>query len=313
MPAWHLASAVYAAAPQPIPQPTGGGDRNAIPLYQFANMPRRASFHCRHAAAGLRPARARRLHERVRDRKLHGRAGDSRRQPIRSSSACVICDDPRARDVIRTGGREIRLDQPRRKPTKGRGRGFAFARYKNLAAYCGGRRRGRGRARDRPRSGCCVSSPPTTAARSSIRTASATRSRAASCSRRAGRCTRRWRSTRSASPAAIGAPIRSCASRICPSRVEVHLIDRPGQPFLGTGEAAQGPTAAAIANAIADATGARIRELPFTPRALKPPSAFEPALPLWCGVGAAAAEPGRPRRHHIVRNRTQWPPLPPDE
>ena len=54
-----------------------------------------------------------------------------------------------------------------------------------------------------------------------------------------------------------------------PDRVEVHLIDRPGQPFLGTGEAAQGPTAAAIANAIADATGVRIRELPFTPRRVK--------------------------------------------
>ena len=40
-----------------------------------------------------------------------------------------------------------------------------------------------------------------------------------------------------------------------PERIEVHIIDRPGQPFLGTGEAAQGPDAAAIANAIADATG----------------------------------------------------------
>jgi CO/xanthine dehydrogenase Mo-binding subunit len=49
-----------------------------------------------------------------------------------------------------------------------------------------------------------------------------------------------------------------------PDNVEVHVIDRPGQPFLGTGEAAQGPTAAAIANALADATGARLRELPLT-------------------------------------------------
>ena len=46
---------------------------------------------------------------------------------------------------------------------------------------------------------------------------------------------------------------------------EVRVIDRPGQPFLGTGEAAQGPTTAAIANAVADATGARLRELPLTP------------------------------------------------
>jgi CO/xanthine dehydrogenase Mo-binding subunit len=49
-----------------------------------------------------------------------------------------------------------------------------------------------------------------------------------------------------------------------PDSVEIHVIDRPGQPFLGTGEAAQGPTAAAIANAVADATGVRVRELPFT-------------------------------------------------
>jgi CO/xanthine dehydrogenase Mo-binding subunit len=49
-----------------------------------------------------------------------------------------------------------------------------------------------------------------------------------------------------------------------PESVEVHLINRPGQPFLGTGEAAQGPTAAALANAYADATGTRMRELPFT-------------------------------------------------
>ena len=46
--------------------------------------------------------------------------------------------------------------------------------------------------------------------------------------------------------------------------VEIHLIDRPGQPFLGAGEASQGPTAAAIANALANATGRRLRELPFT-------------------------------------------------
>jgi CO/xanthine dehydrogenase Mo-binding subunit len=54
-----------------------------------------------------------------------------------------------------------------------------------------------------------------------------------------------------------------------PDSVDVHLIDRPGQPFLGTGEAAQGPTAAAIANAVSDATGIRIRELPLTPKRVK--------------------------------------------
>ena len=57
--------------------------------------------------------------------------------------------------------------------------------------------------------------------------------------------------------------------RQVPESVEVHVVDRPGQPFLGTGEAAQGPTAAAIANAVADATGVRLRELPLTPARVK--------------------------------------------
>ena len=51
--------------------------------------------------------------------------------------------------------------------------------------------------------------------------------------------------------------------------VDVVLIDRPGGPYLGTGEAAQGPTSAAVANAVFDATGARLRRLPFTPDRLK--------------------------------------------
>ena len=54
-----------------------------------------------------------------------------------------------------------------------------------------------------------------------------------------------------------------------PQSLRVHVIDRPGQPFLGTGEATQGPTAAAIANAIADATGVRLRHLPITPQRIR--------------------------------------------
>jgi CO/xanthine dehydrogenase Mo-binding subunit len=46
--------------------------------------------------------------------------------------------------------------------------------------------------------------------------------------------------------------------------IETVLIDRPDQPFLGAGEATQGPTAAAIANAVFDAVGLRLRRLPFT-------------------------------------------------
>jgi len=52
-------------------------------------------------------------------------------------------------------------------------------------------------------------------------------------------------------------------------KVETVLINRPNERALGAGEAAQGPTAAAIANAFAAATGRRIRELPLTPERVK--------------------------------------------
>jgi nicotinate dehydrogenase subunit B len=51
--------------------------------------------------------------------------------------------------------------------------------------------------------------------------------------------------------------------------IQVVLIDRPDDPPLGVGEAASIPSAAAIANAIFDATGARIRQVPFTPYRIK--------------------------------------------
>jgi CO/xanthine dehydrogenase Mo-binding subunit len=47
--------------------------------------------------------------------------------------------------------------------------------------------------------------------------------------------------------------------------VEVEIVARPEAPWVGAGEAAQGPTAAAIANAVRDALGVRVRDLPITP------------------------------------------------
>jgi nicotinate dehydrogenase subunit B len=51
-------------------------------------------------------------------------------------------------------------------------------------------------------------------------------------------------------------------------RVEVVLVDRPDLPSVGAGEAAQGPTAAAVANALDAALGVRVRDLPLTPEAV---------------------------------------------
>jgi CO/xanthine dehydrogenase Mo-binding subunit len=51
--------------------------------------------------------------------------------------------------------------------------------------------------------------------------------------------------------------------------VEVILIDRPNEPLVGAGEAATAPVAAALANAVFDATGVRLRTVPFTPARVK--------------------------------------------
>ncbi|WP_293220337.1 molybdopterin cofactor-binding domain-containing protein [Ottowia sp.] len=74
--------------------------------------------------------------------------------------------------------------------------------------------------------------------------------------------------------------------------IEVMQMPRPGEPPLGVGESSSVPGTAAIANAIFDATGVRLRQPPFTPEvvraALNPtplpsasatPSGATPALP----------------------------------
>ena len=47
-------------------------------------------------------------------------------------------------------------------------------------------------------------------------------------------------------------------------RIDVAIVDRPAEPSLGAGEASMGPTAAALGNALVDAVGVRVRDLPLT-------------------------------------------------
>jgi CO/xanthine dehydrogenase Mo-binding subunit len=54
-----------------------------------------------------------------------------------------------------------------------------------------------------------------------------------------------------------------------PSEIAISLIDRRDQPSLGAGEPATAPVFAAVANAIFDATGARLRSVPFTAERVK--------------------------------------------
>jgi nicotinate dehydrogenase subunit B len=46
-------------------------------------------------------------------------------------------------------------------------------------------------------------------------------------------------------------------------------VERPRDPPLGVGEAASAPVPAALGNAIFDATGVRLRKVPFTPERFK--------------------------------------------
>jgi CO/xanthine dehydrogenase Mo-binding subunit len=51
--------------------------------------------------------------------------------------------------------------------------------------------------------------------------------------------------------------------------VSVTLLSRPDEPSLGVGECAAGPVAGAIANALYDAIGVRVRDLPLTPERIE--------------------------------------------
>ncbi len=75
-------------------------------------------------------------------------------------------------------------------------------------------------------------------------------------------------------------------------KIDVLMLPRPDQPPLGAGESASVPSAAAIANALYDATGVRFREPPFTPEKVR---AALQAAGLLTGPPTATAAPKRRR------------------
>jgi CO/xanthine dehydrogenase Mo-binding subunit len=265
--AGNLLAGTLLAAPftpppaMPIPQPEGGGDRNAIPLYALPNA------RVVHHFIPVAPMRSSAL------RSLGAYHNVFSIESFMDELALAAHIDPvafrlrhmadtRARDVMQLAARQFGWDAYRRQP--GRGRGFAFARYKNLGAYAA--------------VALEVEVAPDTGF---------------------VRITRAVAAVDSGEVVSLdgirnqieGGIVQSCSWTLCeevlfsadkdvsrdwagypilrfpqvPDSVHVHVIDRPGMPFLGTGEATQGPTCAAIANAIFDASGARLRDLPFKP------------------------------------------------
>jgi CO/xanthine dehydrogenase Mo-binding subunit len=51
--------------------------------------------------------------------------------------------------------------------------------------------------------------------------------------------------------------------------INIELIDRPHEKPVGVGEPSTAPVAAALGNAVFDATGVRLRTAPFTPARMK--------------------------------------------
>ncbi|HET9160515.1 MAG TPA: molybdopterin cofactor-binding domain-containing protein, partial [Caulobacteraceae bacterium] len=246
--------------PRPIPMPEGGGDRNAIPLYAVGGG--RTVFHFR-PGSPLRVSALRSLGgfmntfaiENFMDELALATGGD----PVDFRLAHL--SDPRAQAVIRACADAFGWASRPKGP--GRACGFAFARYKNLAAYCAVAmevevERETGRVRVHHVNACVDAGEAVNpdGIRNQIEGAIV---QAISWT---GHEAVTFDSTRRTGFDWSAYPI--LRFKDAPARVAVQVLDQPGQPFLGAGEAGQGPAGAAYANAISAATGRRIRELPLT-------------------------------------------------
>ncbi|MGE4482241.1 molybdopterin cofactor-binding domain-containing protein [Acidocella sp.] len=87
-------------------------------------------------------------------------------------------------------------------------------------------------------------------------------------------------------------------------QVDVLMVPRQDQPPMGAGESASVPSAAAIANALYDATGVRFYELPFTPERVK--ARLDEALPLSPGLETPSVPVALPRTGRKGPAATGW-------
>ncbi len=258
---WYIAEPQQPAPPGIIPQPAGGGDRNAVPLYDF---PRQRVVHHFLKEMPLRVSALRTLGayanvfatESFIDELALAAGSD----PVAFRLAHM--KDPRARAVVEAVAKKAGW-KPGEKSGGGKGRGIGFAKYKNLSAYVAviaeveiDAASGKVSV---PRAWAAVDSgliinPDGLANQMEggiIQSTSWTLHEAVKFDRD-GIKSRDW----------IGYPILTMPEV---PKVEVELINRPDERPLGSGEAAQGPAVAAIANGFAAATGKRLRELPVTP------------------------------------------------
>ena len=254
--------------PQPIPQPNGSGDRNIIPPYNVANLKLVHNFqpHMRLRVSALRGLGAYANVFAI-ESFMDELAAAAGADPV--AFRLKHLTDPRAIDVVKlTADRFGWKAGAVTGPGTGRGQGIAYSRYKSTAGYCAvavevevDRETGRVRlvrAVSAADSGTVVSPDGiiNQIEGGILQAASWTLHEAVEFDR-----------TRVLSRDWSRYPIMRMNETF--EKVEVHVIDRPGTPFLGTGESSQGPAGAAIANAVFHATGKRIRALPYTPARVK--------------------------------------------
>jgi nicotinate dehydrogenase subunit B len=261
----HLEKPVGAETVGDIPLPAGGSDRNAIPLYDIPNVKVAKHFIVQSA---LRTSALRTLGgyanvfalESFMDELAAAAGADPVEFRLRHMK------DPRARAVIEAAASRAGW-RPSARGDGSNGWGFAFAKYKNLACYCAvaaeivvDRETGQVRVK-RAVSAVDVGqvvNPDGVVNQVEggiIQSASWTLKEAVSFDRTRVK-TRSW----------ADYPILRFEEV---PQVEVVILNQPNQPFLGVGEGSQGPAAAAIGNAIANATGRRLRDLPFVPARVK--------------------------------------------
>jgi nicotinate dehydrogenase subunit B len=242
-------------------QPEGGGDRNAIPLYSVPNVKIVNHFL---PDMPLRSSSMRALGSHLNVLAIESMMDDL----ARASGQDVVSfrlrhlKDARAREAVQVAASRFGWTSPFEK-SAGSGRGFAFSRYKNLEAWCAiaveiALEPDTGRVRVKR----MVAAVDT----GQVINPDGVRNQVEGGMLQAMSWTLfekvTFDRTRVTSFDWSAYPILRFAD--VPESVEVHLIDRPGDVFFGVAEAVHGPAGAALANAIRDAGGRRLYELPFT-------------------------------------------------
>jgi CO/xanthine dehydrogenase Mo-binding subunit len=259
IPAQMLEKPFVPAPSVPMVQPEGGGDRNAIPLYSIPNMHIMNNFS---PTMPLHTSAMRSLGAHMNvfsiEAIMDELAAASGADPV--AFRLKHMQDPRARDVIQLAARKF--GWPRRTRKRNHGVGFAFGKYKNLMAYVAMAIE----VSVVPETGQVVLEHAEVAVDSGqIVNPDGIRNQIEGGVVQAASWTLyeelKFDTSRIRSFDWSTYPVLRYSA--APRSINVHLIDRPGAPFLGAAEASMGPTAGALANALFDATGKRLRDMPL--------------------------------------------------